>query len=150
MLVRESRTSSAKGASARLRGNEAVTAAVVLVVVTTATPSGLAMRAAAPGRACARRLRGAAAEAPGPSQGRLSALSASGRCHVSTRLDRRPFARRFAAPGVSGDGEAAQLGLTFDSYLVICIGAVTSVTRKWIPRRSRAAGSGGACEAKER
>jgi hypothetical protein len=60
------------------RGNEAVTAAVVLVAVTTR---------AAPGRACARRLRGAAAEAPGPSQGRLSGLSASGRCHVSTRLD---------------------------------------------------------------
>src|SRR5262249_1732608 len=53
------------------RGNEAVTAAVVLVAVTT--------RAAAPGRACARRLRGAAAEAPGPSQGSLSGLSASGR-----------------------------------------------------------------------
>jgi len=44
---------------------------------------------------------------------------------------------------VSGDGEAAQLGLILYSYLVICIGAVTGVTRKWIPRQSKAAGSGG-------
>jgi hypothetical protein len=61
------------------------------VSVTTTALSG-------PAAAAARRPRGAAArEAPGFSQGRLSGLSASGRCHVSTRLDRRPFARRFAA-----------------------------------------------------
>src|SRR5215471_482787 len=78
-----------------IRGtDEAVTAEVVLVTGTTL--SGPAMTAA-PGRTCARRLRGAAAEAPGSSQARLSGLSASGRCHVLTRLDRRPFARRFAA-----------------------------------------------------
>jgi hypothetical protein len=33
---------------------------------------------------------------------------------------------------VSGDGEAAQLGLTFYFYLAICIGDVTGVTGKWI------------------
>ncbi len=76
-------------------GMRPFTAEVVLVTVTTL--SGPAMTAAAPGRTCARRLRGAAAKAPASSQGRLSGLSASGRCHVSTRLDRRPFARRFAA-----------------------------------------------------